>query len=235
MRRPPPDPYIHRVDIINELILQAVASPWLYLVMLATAVIDGFFPPVPSETVLVAAAAVAASAGGTDLPLLIAAAALGAMIGDNIAYAIGRTVGTTRFAWMRRPRVAAAFARAQRTLSRNGGLLILGARYIPVGRVAVNMSAGALGYSWRRFVPLSMIGGVMWAAYSAGIGLLAGQWLEDQPLLSAVLGVAFALVLGLVIDRTAAAIRRRRARGAESTDESRGGGVRVDDTAEVAG
>lgn len=198
------------MDIINDLILQAATSPWLYLVMFATAVIDGFFPPIPSETVLVAAAAVAASTGETNVPLLIAVAAIGAMIGDNIAYAIGRSLGTTRFAWMRRPKVAAAFDRAQLTLSRSGAPLILGARYIPVGRVAVNMSAGALGYSWRRFLPLSMIGGVTWAAYSAGIGLLAGHWLEDQPLLSVVIGVTFALMLGFVIDRVAAAVRRRR-------------------------
>lgn len=206
----PADTYVLRVDIINDLILQAATSPWLYLVMFATAVIDGFFPPIPSETVLVAAAAVAASTGETNVPLLIAVAAIGAMIGDNIAYAIGRSLGTTRFAWMRRPKVAAAFDRAQLTLSRSGAPLILGARYIPVGRVAVNMSAGALGYSWRRFLPLSMIGGVTWAAYSAGIGLLAGHWLEDQPLLSVVIGVTFALMLGFVIDRVAAAVRRRR-------------------------
>ncbi|MEW1975573.1 MULTISPECIES: DedA family protein [Microbacterium] len=212
------------MDIINDLILQAAASPWLYLVMFATAVIDGFFPPIPSETVLVAAAAVAASTGETNMPLLIAVAALGAMIGDNIAYAIGRSVGTTRFTWMRRPKVAAAFERAQRTLSRSGAPLILGARYIPIGRVAVNMSAGALGYSWRRFLPLSVVGGIMWAAYSAGIGLLAGRWLEDQPLLSAVFGVAFALVLGFAIDRVAAAIRRRRTvvdSGSAADDEVR--------------
>jgi len=197
------------VDIINELILQAVSSPWLYLVMFATAVIDGFFPPIPSETVLVAAAAIAASTGGTNLVLLCALAAVGAMIGDNIAYLIGRSVGTTRFAWMRRPRIAAAFARAQRTLARSGAPLILGARYIPVGRVVVNMSAGALGYSWRRFLPLSAVAGVSWAIYSAVIGLLAGQWLHDQPFLSAVVGIAFALIIGVVIDRVAAHRRRK--------------------------
>jgi membrane protein DedA with SNARE-associated domain len=200
------------VDVINELILQAAASPWLYLVMFATAVIDGFFPPIPSETVLVAAAAVAVSTGSTNVVLLCAVAAIGAMIGDNIAYAIGRSVGTTRFAWMRRPRVAATFGFAQRTLTRSAAPLILGARYIPVGRVAVNMSAGALGYPWRRFLPLSAVAGATWAVYSAGIGMLAGHWLEDQPLLSAVFGVAVALIIGLIIDRTAAFRRRRRAR-----------------------
>ncbi len=223
------------MDIINEIIMQAVASPWLYFVMFATAVIDGFFPPIPSETVLVAAAAVAASAGGTNILLLCAVAAIGAMIGDNIAYAIGRSVGTTRFAWMRRPRVAAAFDRAQRTLTSSGAPLILGARYIPVGRVAVNMSAGALGYPWRRFLPLSAVAGVSWAIYSAGIGLFAGHWLEDQPLLSVVFGIAFALILGVIIDRTSALIRRRRARTEETSEPSEKEQVREAAPAEVQG
>ncbi|WP_404472375.1 DedA family protein [Microbacterium aerolatum] len=223
------------MDIINELILQATASPWLYLVMFATAVIDGFFPPIPSETVLVAAAAVAASTGETNLWLLCAVAAIGAMIGDNIAYAIGRAVGTSRFAWMRRPRVAAAFARAQHTLTRSGAPLILGARYIPVGRVAVNMSAGALGYPWRRFLPLSAVAGATWALFSAGIGILAGHWLEDQPLLSAVFGIAFALVIGFAIDRVAAIRRRRRAREGADSVSLAASEVREPDAAEVAG
>lgn len=198
------------MDVLNDFILQATASPWLLLVMFSTAVIDGFFPPIPSEMVLVAAAAVAASAGDSSTVLLLClVAAIGATIGDNIAYAIGRAVGTTRFRWMRGPRVSAAFVRAQRALVHRGTPVILGARYIPVGRVVVNMSAGALRYPWRRFLPISAVAGVTWAVYSACIGILAGQWLEGKPLLSAVLGVAFALVIGLVIDRVAAARRRR--------------------------
>ncbi|TQL85907.1 DedA family protein [Microbacterium saperdae] len=197
------------MDVINELIMQAVASPWLYLVLFGVTILDGFFPPVPSETVLVAAAAVAASTGGADLLLLGAIAALGAAIGDNIAFLIGRKVGTTRFAWMRRPRVVTVFTSAQRALENRSAVLILGARYVPVGRVAVNMSAGALGFPWRRFLPLSLIGGLSWSAFSLAIGLLAGSWVKGQPLLSAALGIAIALLVGLVIDRVAAVRRRR--------------------------
>ena len=189
--------------------MQAIASPWLYLVLFAVTVIDGFFPPVPSETVLVAAAAVTASTGEGNLVLLGLVAAIGAAIGDNLAFVIGRAVGTTRFAWMRRPRVAAAFAHAQRALDRRSATLILGARDIPVGRVAVNMSAGALHFPWRRFLPLSLVAGLSWSAFSLVIGLLAGAWIKDQPLLSAGLGIVVALVIGVVIDRIAAARRRR--------------------------
>lgn len=205
----PPAAYGAGVDILNDLILQAIASPWLYAVLFAVTVIDGFFPPVPSETVLVAAAAVAASTGDGDIVLLGAVAAVGAAIGDNIAFLIGRRLGTTRFAWMRRPRVAAAFAFAQRALDRRSATLILGARYIPIGRVAVNMSAGALGFPWRRFLPLSLIAGVSWSVFSLAIGLLAGAWLHDQPVLSAAIGIVVALLVGVITDRIAALRRRR--------------------------
>ncbi len=198
------------MDVISELVLQAVASPWLYLVLFAVTVIDGFFPPIPSETVLVAAAAVSASAGDlwALVPLGLVAAA-GAAIGDNIAFALGRRIGTDRWSWMRRPRVVAALAHARSALGRRGAALILGARYIPVGRVAVNMSAGALRFAWRRFAPLSIVAGVSWSALSVTIGLFAGAWLADQPLFSAGVGIVVALLLGLVIDRIAALRRRR--------------------------
>jgi len=198
------------VDVINELILQTVASPWLFVVLLAVTIVDGFFPPVPSETVLVAAAAVLASTGDVWalLPLGLVAA-LGATIGDNIAFTLGRRLGTTRWAWMRRPGIARAFAQAERALANRSAALILGARYIPVGRVAVNMSAGALRFPWRRFVPLSIVAGISWSALSLAIGLLAGSWVRDQPLVSAGIGIAVALVIGLVIDRVTALRRRR--------------------------
>jgi len=219
------------VDIINDLIMQAVASPWLYLVLFAVTVIDGFFPPVPSETVLIAAAAVAASGGDVDVLLLGVVGGLGAVVGDNIAYRLGRAVGTDRFAWMRRPRVTAAFDTAGRALAGGGAGLILGARYIPVGRVAVNMTAGAVRYPWRRFLPLSAISGLTWAAYSTIIGLVAGNWLKGNPLLSVVIGVGIALTIGVVIDRITA--RRRRTRAVPTAEPVPAETARLDST--VAG
>ncbi|WP_307365507.1 DedA family protein [Microbacterium sp. W4I4] len=219
------------MDIINDLIMQAVASPWLYLVLFAVAVIDGFFPPVPSETVLIAAAAVAASGGDVDVILLGVVGGLGAVLGDNIAYRLGRAVGTERFAWMRRPRVIAAFDASARALERGGAGLILGARYVPVGRVAVNMTAGAVHYPWRRFLPLSVISGFTWAAYSIVIGMIAGNWLKGSPFLSVVIGIAIALAIGIVIDRVIA--WRRRTREARETPATDAEAARLDAT--VAG
>jgi membrane-associated protein len=203
------------IGLLTTLVTDLAASPWVYLVVFAVCVIDGFFPPVPSETVVVGAATISVATGEPHLLLLIGAASAGAIVGDNIAYQLGRALGTDRFAWMRARRVASAVAWARRELDRRGALLIFAARYIPVGRIAVNMTAGATGYPIRRFVPLSIAAGIAWAAYSALFGIVAGQWLHDQPLLAIVIAIVFATVVGAIVD---AVIRRVLARATAPRD-----------------
>lgn len=198
------------MDFLTDALLATVTSPWVYAVVFLAVVIDGFFPPVPSETVVVAAAAIAVSAGSPNLLLIILVAALGAALGDNIAYLIGRSIGIERFRWMRHPRAARAFGAAASGIRRRPAALILTARYIPVGRIAVNMTAGATSFPHRRFVPLTVLAGASWAVYSVSIGMLAGHWVKDQPLLGAAIGIVIAVALGLVIDRATQVVTRRR-------------------------
>jgi membrane-associated protein len=203
------------LDTLNDLVLALAGSGWVYPVVFALVLIDGFFPPLPSETVVVALGALAVSAGAPNLMLLVAVVTAGAVLGDGTAYLIGRRIGLTRFRWQRRPAVVRVTDRARAALGHRPASLLLTARYIPVGRVAVNMTAGATGFSPARFVPLALLGGFCWAVYSVLVGALAGAWLRHNPLLGAVLAVALALVLGVLVDAVAArTLRRRRERPA---------------------
>lgn len=188
------------MDVINEFIVGQAAALWVYPLLFSVCVIDGFFPPVPSETILVTLASLSGSTGRPYLWLVVLLAACGAIIGDNIAYTIGRRVGTDRFRWMRTPRARAAFAWARRGLDKRGAAVILTARYIPIGRIAVNMTAGATRYPRRKFVPLTFLGGITWALYSTMMGRLVGGWFESQPLLGAGVSICVAVVLGVGID-----------------------------------
>lgn len=199
------------IGTISDAVLQTVSSPWIYAIVFLVVVVDGFFPPVPSETVLVAAAAIGVSTGAPNPWLIVCLAAVGAALGDNIAYLLGRALGTDRFRWMRHPRSIRAFNWAARGIRSRPAALIVTARYIPVGRIAVNMTAGATGFPHGRFWPLTALAGASWAAYSVLIGVLAGQWVTDQPLLGAAIGVAIAVLLGVLIDRVTSAVSRRRA------------------------
>jgi membrane-associated protein len=198
-------------DTVNALILALAGSAWVYPIVFAVVVVDGFFPPFPSETVVVALGALAISTGAPNLVWLIAVVTAGAVLGDSIAYLIGRRIGLTRFGWQRRPGPARIAAQARAALLSRPASLMLTARYIPVGRVAVNMTAGATGFPLRRFLPLAALGGLGWAAYSVLIGAVAGAWLRHNPLLGAVLAVAAALLLGLLVDTVVLRVVRRRA------------------------
>ncbi|WP_336710932.1 DedA family protein [Arthrobacter sp. USHLN218] len=208
------------MDALNVFVIDAAAQWWVYPVLLVCCFVDGFFPPIPSESVVVALAALAVSSGAPNLWLVGLVAAAGAIAGDNVAFLIGRKVGTRGFRWMQRPRVLSAFAWARKELDRRGALLILSARYIPVGRVAVNMTAGATGFNQRKFVFFSVIAGISWSAYSIAIGALAGQWFHDHSLIAAGIAIVLALLLGVLVDHGLKLAYRRRARKARRAAEA---------------
>jgi membrane-associated protein len=200
------------MQAINDFILTAAGQPWVLLLVLACCLIDGFFPPIPSESVVVGLAAVAATADVPNPWLLMLVAGVGAFSGDNIAYLIGRRVGTRRWSWMRGPRMQSAFRWAGKELRKRPASLILVARFVPIGRVAVNLTAGVTHYPRLRFVGLTVLSATLWAGYSVGIGLFFGQWFEDNHLLGAAIAIVCAVALGIAVD---VAINRLRGKAPE--------------------
>lgn len=187
-------------QFFNDFIQTHADSPWAIVVMAVCTVIDGFFPPVPSESLVVGLAAISSSTGTPPWWLLAPVAAAAAWGGDNIAYLIGRAIGT-RWLVRRFPRMVRVLDWAERHLERRGAMIIIVARFIPGGRVAVNLTCGASGFLQRRFMALTVLSGVTWALYSVGLGVLAGAWLEHNPLLAAAIGVVGAVILGVLVDQ----------------------------------
>jgi membrane protein DedA with SNARE-associated domain len=175
------------------------ASGWAYAVVLLLALLDALLPVVPSETAVITAGVVAAG-GDLHVALVIAAAAAGAFLGDNIAYLIGDRFGR---------RVAERFFRGEKArrridwtehqLEARGGEMIAVARFIPGGRTAVTLSAGTLRYAWRRFALFDALAALAWALYAALLGFFGGRAFEDEPWkgLLIALGTGFAIA-GLV-------------------------------------
>lgn len=188
---------------MTEFLLGAAEQPWIYAAVVLACLIDGFFPPVPSEALIVGMAALAATHGGDGLWLLLLAGLIGAFLGDNVAYALGRRMGTTRFKWMRRPLMQRSFARATRDLESRAVSMILVARFLPGARVAVNLTSGATGFPRKKFVAISALSATLWAGYCVGIGTLAGAWLAENPILGLVVAVVAAGTIGGIVDMIA--------------------------------
>ena len=151
-------------DRLTELVSGAW---WSYLVIFAVAYLDVIIPLVPSET-LVVTAGVIASSGDLYLPLVILCGALGAFLGDNTVYFIGRRWGdSVKRRFFKSKKAAERLAWADRQLDERGGELIVVARFIPGGRTAVCLSAGGLEMPWRRFATFDAIAAIVWASYAA--------------------------------------------------------------------
>jgi membrane protein DedA with SNARE-associated domain len=190
--------------------LVADASGWAYLIVFLFAFLDALVPIVPSETAVITAGVVAAS-GDLSLGLIIPAAAAGAFLGDNTAYLIGRRFGgrlTDRFFSGEKAKERMAWAEVQ--LSERGGELIVVARFIPGGRTAVALSAGTLGYPWRRFVVFDLAATLIWASYAALLGYYGGRTFESFWGLALALTTAFAIAGGIELVRWLQRRRRNR-------------------------
>ncbi|MGH3390860.1 MAG: DedA family protein [Actinomadura sp.] len=204
---------------MNEAILRAVegvvTTPWVYLVLFGIAALDGFFPVVPSETLVIALGVFAAATGDPHVVLVILVAALGALTGDHISYAIGRTSGGRIFTRLRPDgRARKAYDRVGRMLAERGGLVLVVARYIPGGRTAATLTTGATGFPRRSFTRYAVLAAATWAVYSAGIGYLGGAAFEHEPLKGLALGLGLAFSVTVVHEVVRHVRHRRTPKGA---------------------
>lgn len=184
-------------------------SNWSYVAVFAVAVLDAFFPVVPSESMVIVAGALAAS-GDLSLPIVILAAWSGAVVGDNISYGIGKWAGEhTVKRLFRHEKAHKGFDWAEKQLEERGSYIILIARFIPFGRTAVTFTAGyTKGLPWHRFIRYDVVAGGLWATYAAMLGYIGGKQFEEQPWKGIVLGLAIAFSVAFLIEW----IRHRRAK-----------------------
>ena len=199
------------IEAITELVEGAMGSPWVYLALFAVAAIDGFFPVVPSESLVITAGVFAASEGEPFLLLVIVVAALGAFTGDHISYFIGR--GAEERLVERRKggsKQGKALAWAAKMLDERGGTIIIVCRYIPGARTAVTLTAGAVRFPLRRFSTFDGIAALSWGTYSGLVGYIGGEAFESDPLKGLALGLGIALTVAAIVE----VVRHRRRRHA---------------------
>jgi membrane-associated protein len=201
-------------------ITELVASPWLFSVLFAMIVVDAFVVVVPSETAVVALAAISGATGDPSLWALIPIATSGAIIGDSLSYLVGRRVGFERWEWQRSGRRGAAIQRARSAIHTRPAVLIFTARYVPFARIAVNMAAGASRLPYGKFLPLSAAAGCGWAVYNSLVGLYFGRILQNNPIAAIAISVAVAITLGIAIDFTASLVSRRIERNRNANNDS---------------
>jgi membrane protein DedA with SNARE-associated domain len=155
-------------------------SALTYPVVGFAAAADVLLPLIPSETIVISAGVLAAQ-GELMIWALVPAVAVGAFLGDNLCYLLGRRVGDpiadrvfadekgqARLLW------------AEEALRRRGAILIGVGRFIPGGRTATTLAAGTLEMPYRQFAAADALASVIWALYVSMLGYLGGEAFQDS-------------------------------------------------------
>jgi membrane protein DedA with SNARE-associated domain len=170
-------------------------------ILFAVVMLESFGIPVPGETALIAFGVLAAR-GHYSIAVVIAVAAAGAIVGDNLGYwLIGRLGGRAlfrRWRWLNQysERV---LPRAERLMARHGGKTVFFGRFVSILRYTVAWVAGLSRMHWSRFLFWNAAGGIAWAAAVGLTSYYAGQAAADAIQrygLYAAACVVVALVLG---------------------------------------
>jgi|tagenome__1003787_1003787.scaffolds.fasta_scaffold20605852_2 membrane-associated protein len=170
---------------------------------------------VPGETAVLVAGVLAQS-GRLPLWAVIVAATLGAVLGDQIGFFVGRRHGQPLLD--RLPPWIIRHARPERVLDlvrRRGAVAVVLGRWTASLRALMPGVAGASGLSPRRFLIANSAGGAFWAATVAVLGYLAGasfRQAESQLRLGGGVLLAGAVLLVVLVFACRRLIRRRRTR-----------------------
>jgi membrane-associated protein len=195
--------------VFHWLTQEVSQNPLTYLVVFVASGADVLFPPIPSETIVITASVLAAQ---SELVIwfIVPLVALGAFLGDNASYWLGRGIGDpVAERLFSGEKGQARLLWAEEALARRGVVLIAIGRFIPGGRTATTFAAGSLEMPYRQFLFADAIAAVVWAFYASMLGYLGGETFQDNVGLPLVLslGVAMAVGLGVEVWRR---IQRRR-------------------------
>ncbi|HKU04134.1 MAG TPA: VTT domain-containing protein [Arthrobacter sp.] len=172
----------------------------LYFWVIPVVVGDAIFPPIPSEMLVITGGALSAE-GRANVFLVLVLAAVASWLGDMVVFNLFRrrlSHVLDRWRWGRRVHsgIHAALAKAGRSSTYG---TIIGARFIPGGRLATAAASGVANVSVRGFSLCAGLGAVLWACWLVGLGYFTGSTTRLPFWASSLIGVAVGLVIGAVV------------------------------------
>jgi membrane protein DedA with SNARE-associated domain len=201
-------------DWIDPEALQQLLQTWGYGVIFVAMLLENAGLPLPGETVTLLGGYAAGSGQLHGLGVM-AAAAGGAILGDNIGYWVGRRAG-----WSLILRVGGLLRQSPEQLDRlreqflrHSGKSVLLGRFVAVLRVVAGPMAGAVGMPYPRFLLCNAAGAVLWAGTMVSLAWLGGRWIPFDQMMRGViqfgLGALALVTVTLVLPRLLSLLERR--------------------------
>jgi membrane protein DedA with SNARE-associated domain len=209
----------HILDLLREFL-----AHYGYAAIAIVLLLENTGIPLPGETILLMASALAYSEHRLSLPWIILTGIAAATIGDNFGFWIGYRGGRPL---LLRYRVffhisEDTIARGEELISRYGAATILFARFVAGLRIFAGPLAGVLRMNWRKFAIFNFLGALLWAAVICRVGYSFGRhWNRLQNALNRVDLLAFlaAILLIALFALRYQSRRRERNKAPESLDK----------------
>ena len=175
--------------------------------------------PLPGESLIIGTAIYCATTHRLDIAWVIAVAILGAIMGDNFGYLIGRSVGFRMLArFGRHIGLNDQRLRLGRYLFRqHGGKVVFFGRFIAVLRTFAALLAGANRMPWHSFLVYNALGGIGWAG---GYGLAAYLLGQEARKLSGPFGIAVGIIAAVAVIAAVLFLKRNEARLTQEAEQA---------------
>lgn len=190
------------IDSLIEFLYSLMELPLFYPLVSLIVLGDALCPLLPSETILNLSGAFAASQGVPHIGGLMVAAAIGAIIGDNLCFALGGKLITYVERLDPESKAGQAITWVRRNMKRSAGTTIIVGRFLPWARWVSTIVLASVRYNWFAFFIYDTIGVIIWVMLGVGLGYVGGTLLSNFPLLGMAVGVLLGSLVGLVIQRT---------------------------------
>jgi membrane protein DedA with SNARE-associated domain len=191
--------------------LTQLVQAYGYWAVMLFAGVESIGIPFPGETMLLVAAIYAGTTYNLDIALVIAAAAAGAVIGDNIGYWFGREFGYElllrygRFIHFDETKMKLGMY----LFKKHGGKVVFFGRFVAVLRAFAALLAGINQMGWGRFLVANVAGGLTWATLIGLAGYNLGR--QARHLLGTA-GLVILAIAAILLIASFIAIRRNQRR-----------------------
>ncbi len=184
--------------------LAAQGGLWAYLALLAATFVEGFFPPLPSDVIVLLCTLLAAQHHLHWLPVL-ALSFVGAMAGALLVYRFGARHGRGWILSKPRPFLSPRrFLAMESHFGRYGNVILALNRAVIGGRSVGFLVAGLAHYPLRKVLQYGAPGTLAWYVLLVALGLAFGE--QARQMASAIIYAAMAL---LVLSIVSLAITRK--------------------------
>ena len=178
-------------DYMDPINLIGYFGTWALVGILVVVFIESgvLFPILPGDSLLFVAGMLAAGTAAQDVAStanfqlwqLLVFIPIAAVLGSQVGYWIGRTVGTTMFKPTNRVLKQKYLDEAHLFFEQRGPFAIVLGRFVPIVRTLVPITAGAAKMNYGVFTIFNIVGALVWGVGLTLLGYWLGsfQWVQD--------------------------------------------------------